>query len=66
MPGIFLIILWTVFVVSVTIFVSNKMHTKKACCNRCKCTQIATFRQLSNNDHSFVNVCQHCGNTWNL
>lgn len=64
-----LIILFALFIWNfiLTILVC-KLYSKrkKIVCSRCGCEQIAVLKQNANNSNGIVNVCQRCGNTWEL
>lgn len=50
-----------------TILIYRLYHkNKKVICKQCGGTQIASFRQSTNNENRIINVCQSCGATWEL
>ncbi len=44
----------------------HKKQIKKVSCPACGCTQIATLKRTGNYGNVVENICQNCGNSWEL
>lgn len=51
-----------------TVMIKKKSSVKKSAvkCMSCGCEQISVIKQTGNEGHKTLNVCQKCGNTWEI